>query len=88
MKKLNSPLGSQIAGRSCVEMYRQVLLTGCRCIELDVLDSEKKVDEPEIRHKNTIVKPALFIDVIVAIRDCAFKVSPYPLILSFENYCR
>ncbi|CAF2250230.1 unnamed protein product [Rotaria magnacalcarata] len=33
--------GYQWTGRSSIEMYRQVLLTGCRCIELDVLDSEK-----------------------------------------------
>jgi phosphatidylinositol phospholipase C delta len=68
-------------------MYRQVLLTGCRCIELDVVDSEK-YDEPEIKHKNTPVRPVLFIDVIVAIREYAFKTTPYPLILSIENHCR
>lgn len=29
----------------------------------------------------------LFKDVIVAIRDCAFVTSEYPIILSFENHC-
>ncbi|CAF1262910.1 unnamed protein product [Rotaria magnacalcarata] len=79
--------GYQWTGRSSIEMYRQVLLTGCRCIELDVLDSEKKSDEPEIKHKNTPVKPVLFIEVIVAIKEYAFKVTPYPLVLSIENHC-
>ncbi|CAF4599281.1 unnamed protein product [Rotaria sp. Silwood1] len=79
--------GYQWTGRSNVEMYRQVLLTGCRCIELDVVDSEKRNDEPEIKHKNTPVKPVLFIEVIVAIKEYAFKVTPYPLILSIENHC-
>ncbi|CAF0980766.1 unnamed protein product [Adineta steineri] len=79
--------GSQLTGRASTEMYRQVLLTGCRCIELDVVDSEKKTDEPEIKHRNTPVRSVPFIDVILAIRDCAFKVSPYPLILSLENHC-
>ncbi|CAF0805053.1 unnamed protein product [Rotaria sordida] len=79
--------GSQWTGRSSVEMYRQVLLTGCRCIELDVVDSERKNDEPEIKHKNTPVRPVLFIEVIVAIKEYAFKVTPYPLILSIENHC-
>jgi hypothetical protein len=80
-------LGSQLTGRASTEMYRQVLLTGCRCIELDVVDSEKKTDEPEIKHKNTPVRSVPFIDVIVAIRDTAFKVSPFPLVLSVENHC-
>ncbi|CAF2924330.1 unnamed protein product [Rotaria sp. Silwood2] len=79
--------GSQLTGRSSVEMYRQVLLTGCRCIELDVVDSERKNDEPEIKHKNTPVRPVLFIEVIVAIKEYAFKVTSYPLILSIENLC-
>lgn len=68
-------------------MYRQVLLTGCRCIELDIVDSEKKNDEPEIKHRNTPVRSVPFIQVIVAIRESAFKTSPYPLILSLENHC-
>jgi hypothetical protein len=68
-------------------MYRQVLLTGCRCIELDVVDSERKNDEPEITHKNAFVKRVPFIDVIVAIKEYAFKVTQYPLILSIENHC-
>ncbi|GIZ01631.1 1-phosphatidylinositol 4,5-bisphosphate phosphodiesterase beta-4 [Caerostris extrusa] len=29
----------------------------------------------------------LFKDVIMAIRDCAFVTSDYPIILSFENHC-
>lgn len=69
-------------------MYRQVLLTGCRCVELDVVDSEKKNDEPEIKHKNTPVRSVLFRDVVKAISDYAFKVTPYPLVLSIENHCR
>ena len=81
-------VGNQFYGRASVEMYRQVLLTGCRCIELDVVDSERENDEPEIKHKNTPIKPVLFIEVLVTIKEYAFKVTPYPLILSIENHCR
>ncbi|CAF4067762.1 unnamed protein product, partial [Rotaria sp. Silwood1] len=80
-------IGSQLTGRASTEMYRQVLLSGCRCIELDVVDSKRKNDEPEIKHRNTPVRSVPFLQVIVAIRQCAFKVSPYPLILSLENHC-
>lgn len=80
-------LGSQLTGRASTEMYRQVLLTGCRCIELDVVESEKKLDEPEIKHRNTPVRSIPFVEVITAIRDSAFKINPYPVILSLENHC-
>ena len=33
-------LGRQFCGRSSVEMYRQVLLAGCRCIELECWDGK------------------------------------------------
>ena len=33
--------GHQITGRSDAEMYRQVLLSGCRCIELDCHDDDR-----------------------------------------------
>ncbi|KAA8583494.1 hypothetical protein FQN60_014702 [Etheostoma spectabile] len=61
----------QLAGSSSVEMYRQVLLAGCRCVELDVWKGRTAEEEPE---------------VIEAIAECAFKTSPFPVILSFENH--
>jgi hypothetical protein len=32
--------GRQFGGKSSVEMYRQVLLAGCRCVELDCWDGK------------------------------------------------
>lgn len=33
-------IGRQFGGKSSVEMYRQVLLAGCRCVELDCWDGK------------------------------------------------
>lgn len=40
--------GHQLTGKSSVEIYRQCLLAGCRCVELDFWNG--KVDEPVIVH--------------------------------------
>jgi phosphatidylinositol phospholipase C beta len=79
--------GHQITGKSEVEIYRQILLSGCRCIELDCWDDED-IDDPVITHGRTLVTKILFRDVIEAIKESAFKTSPYPILLSFENHCR
>ena len=78
-------IGHQITGRSSVEMYRQVLLSGCRCIELDFWNG--KDEEPRVLHGYTFVPDIPAKEVIQAIAEYAFKTSDYPLILSFENHC-
>ena len=42
--------GRQFGGKSSVEMYRQVLLAGCRCVELDCWDGKDPDYEPIITH--------------------------------------
>ncbi|XP_077989116.1 1-phosphatidylinositol 4,5-bisphosphate phosphodiesterase beta-4-like isoform X2 [Glandiceps talaboti] len=79
--------GRQFGGKSSVEMYRQVLLAGCRCVELDCWDGKGDDAEPIITHGKAMCTDILFKDVIYAIRDTAFVVSDYPVILSFENHC-
>lgn len=79
--------GRQFGGKSSVEMYRQVLLAGCRCVELDCWDGKGEDEEPIITHGKAMCTDILFKDVIYAIRDCAFVTSDYPVILSFENHC-
>ena len=54
-------------------------------MELDCWDGDD--GEPIIYHGHTLTSKILFRDVVVAIRDHAFKASPYPVILSLENHC-
>ncbi|XP_076227127.1 phospholipase C at 21C isoform X4 [Nomia melanderi] len=77
--------GHQLTGKSSVEIYRQCLLAGCRCVELDFWNG--KFDEPVIVHGYTFVPEICARDVIEAIAESAFKTSEYPVILSFENHC-
>jgi PREDICTED: phospholipase C beta type-like len=76
--------GHQLAGKSSVEIYRQCLLAGCRCVELDCWNGN---EEPVITHGFTAVTSVGFKEVLEAIAESAFKTSNYPVLLSFENHC-
>ncbi|UYV82929.1 PLCB2 [Cordylochernes scorpioides] len=79
--------GHQLTGKSSVEIYRQCLLAGCRCVELDCWNGKNSDEEPIITHGYTVVTDILLKDVLEAIADSAFKTSAYPVVLSFENHC-
>ncbi|XP_067941353.1 1-phosphatidylinositol 4,5-bisphosphate phosphodiesterase beta-1-like [Watersipora subatra] len=79
--------GHQMRSQSSVEIYRQILLSGCRCIELDCWPGDRSNgNEPMITHGFTVCTEIPFKDVIEAIAESAFKTSDYPVILSFENH--
>uniref|UniRef100_F1KS80 1-phosphatidylinositol 4,5-bisphosphate phosphodiesterase n=2 Tax=Ascaris suum TaxID=6253 RepID=F1KS80_ASCSU len=80
--------GYQVNAKSSVEIYRYVLLSGCRSVELDCWDGSN--GEPVITHgpsQLTRVTPVSFKDVIIAIAETAFVTSQFPVVLSFENHC-
>lgn len=64
----------QLTGLSSVEMYRQVLLTGCRCVELDCWKGRPHDEEPYITHGFTMTT------------EIPFKVGARPL--DFPHTCR
>lgn len=56
----------QLTGLSSVEMYRQVLLTGCRCVELDCWKGRPQDEEPYITHGFTMTTEIPFKVVVAA----------------------
>ncbi|KRX08587.1 PLC-like phosphodiesterase, TIM beta/alpha-barrel domain [Pseudocohnilembus persalinus] len=75
---------NQLTGSSDASMYKNVLLRGCRCVELDTWDGAV---EPVVTHGHTLTSKISLRECLKVLNRYAFEFSPYPLILSFENHC-
>ena len=76
--------GHQLKGLSDPKMYSFAVLAGYRLVELDCYNGEE--DDIIITHGFTLVTKLKLEDVLVELRENAFKNSPYPVILSIENH--
>ena len=76
--------GHQLKGLSDPKMYSFAILAGYRLVELDCYNGEN--DDIIITHGFTLVTKLKLEDVLIEIRENAFKNSPYPVILSIENH--
>ena len=65
-------------------MYSFAILAGYRLVELDCYNGEN--DDIIITHGFTLVTKLNLEDVLIELRENAFKNSPYPVILSLENH--
>ncbi|XP_065908152.1 1-phosphatidylinositol 4,5-bisphosphate phosphodiesterase beta-4-like isoform X2 [Dysidea avara] len=78
---------TQISGQSSVEVYRQCLLQGCRCVELDCwIQNDDIIVTHGFMSGVWVCTKVSFEKVLQAIRDFAFVTTDYPLILSIENH--
>ncbi|ERE71826.1 1-phosphatidylinositol-4,5-bisphosphate phosphodiesterase beta-1-like protein [Cricetulus griseus] len=91
----------QLAGNSSVEMYRQVLLSGCRCVELDCWKGRTAEEEPVITHgftmtteisfkvnlKNSLTHPVCMLHICVRVRVCVCVCVPKQQ-AKMAEYCR
>lgn len=73
----------QLAGNSSVEMYKQVLLSGCRCIELDCWKGRTTEEEPVITHGFTMTTEISFKVTLHRVH-VEFQVSIFSFFFSFS----
>jgi hypothetical protein len=74
--------GNQLTSLSSGKQYEKVLLSGCRCIEIDVWPNVK--GEAIVKHGYTLTSSLSLLDVLNIIRNNAFVTSRLPLIISLE----
>ena len=76
-------ISDQLVGPSGTGTIAKSLLGGCRLVELDVYNGN---EGPICKHGGTATRPIPFRDCVIAIRQNAWAVSKYPVIITIENH--
>ncbi|CAI5960442.1 unnamed protein product [Closterium sp. NIES-64] len=77
--------GNQLTSDSSVKPIVKALRRGVRVIELDLWPSSDK-SEILVMHGGTLTRPVGFAECIRAIKEHAFAVSDYPVIITLEDH--
>uniref|UniRef100_A0A1J3IN21 Phosphoinositide phospholipase C n=1 Tax=Noccaea caerulescens TaxID=107243 RepID=A0A1J3IN21_NOCCA len=77
--------GNQVNSRSSVEPIVQALRKGVKVIELDLWPNPSG-NAPEVRHGGTLTSHEDLQKCLNAIKDNAFHVSDYPVIITLEDH--
>lgn len=78
-------ISDQIVGPSGTGTIEKSLLGGCRLVELDVYNGNNE-EGPICKHGGTATRPVPFRDCVIAIRQHAWAISSYPVIITIENH--
>eukprot|EP00760_Papus_ankaliazontas_P031488 PhM_4_TR5306/c1_g2_i1/m.25097 len=76
--------GDQVRGSTNIEMFRYVLLEGCRCLEIECWDGGN--GEPVVFHGCPDTDSIELRRVLFIVKENAFVATEHPVILSFDIY--
>ncbi|XP_020274398.1 phosphoinositide phospholipase C 2-like isoform X1 [Asparagus officinalis] len=77
--------GNQLSSESSDVPIIKALQRGVRVIELDLWPNSSKTDA-EVRHGRTLTTPVVLSKCLKSIKEHAFDVSPYPVIITLEDH--
>ncbi|XP_038980217.1 phosphoinositide phospholipase C 2-like isoform X2 [Phoenix dactylifera] len=77
--------GNQLSSECSDVPIIKALQRGVRVVELDLWPNSSK-DSVEVRHGGTLTTPVELLKCLESIKEHAFSVSPYPVIITFEDH--